>query len=119
MRWTDMSEKEILKAWAMECGTAERKEKYLPKAFGAGESYWCAYDGKGDIAEYGFETIRELKQIMAQELKEEFYRDLILPLSVAAFKEKKDIKVDTEGSGEDGTLHPQEEFSIPEFVYEF
>jgi len=115
-----MSEREMIKAWAREECTEELIREYLPMPETERESYWHKYDGKRDIAEYDFNTIPDIKGILEKELQEEFYQDLILPLSVAAFKEKKIIPEDMEKSdGNQGIRSGENEFSIPEFVYVF
>ncbi len=119
MRWTNMEEKEMIKAWAGEECSEDLIKEYLPVPE-HGKSYWCMHEEERDIVEYGFETVPELKGILEGELKEEFYRDLILPLAIAAFKEKTIIQLDTENLkyGQD-VQKAQDGFSIPEFVYVF
>lgn len=120
MRWTSMDEKEMIKAWAAEECSGDLMEEYLPLPEQGKESYWCVHGQEGDISEHGFGTIPEFKGILEKELKEEFYRDLILPLAVAAFKEKEIIKPDEEKleSGQD-IKKDADGFSIPDFVYVF
>ena len=117
MRWTDMNEKEMIKAWAEEEFSESLTREYLPMPDKEKESYWCEYNKEGDILEYAFDTVPELKSMMEQELKEEYYKDLILPMAVAALKEKKIIEIENQ----EDTLPLQKEdgFSIPDFVYRF
>lgn len=120
MRWTNMDEKEMIKTWAKEEYLEDLMKECLPVPEQEKESYWCIHEGESDIEEYGFETVPELKEILQEQLKEEFYRDLLLPLVVAVFKEKKIIQLD-EGNAEKGKDKEGDAdgFSIPEFLYVF
>lgn len=120
MRWTDMDEKEMIKTWAQEKHSEDLMQEYFSKPEAEKESYWCMYDKGNEIVEYGFDTVPELKRILETELKEEFYKDLILPLVVATFKEEKIMRSNTEKLkyGQD-THKDMDDFSIPEFVYVF
>lgn len=122
MRWTDMSEKEMIKAWAGEECSRDLMEEYLPMPKQGEESYWNVHETEEEIAEYDFEKVPELKAILGEKLKEEFYRDLILPLAVAALKEKKIIQIEEENENKESNQPLQktgDEFLIPDFVYEF
>ena len=118
MHWTDMSEKEMIKTWAKEECSEELMTNYLPMPEADRESYWSEYSKDGDIAEYGFDTVQKLREMLGKELGEDFYRDLYLPLAVACLKEKKIIQIATEAP-DDRQLSGQDldEFSIPDFVY--
>lgn len=118
MRWINMDEKEIIKVWAEEECTGEIITKYFSMPENNKESYWYVNDEEEDIAEYAFDTVPELKEILEKKLKEDFYKDLILPCAVAIFKEKEisDVgKLKNEGAIQKDV----EEFLIPEFVYVF
>ena len=112
MRWTNMDEKEMIKAWAGEEYLKERQESYLPQPDNLKESYWAKYDNEKNIAEYDFSSVPELMALLKVELTES-YR----PLAVAAFKQRarepEDGKVLTETGVTAGDL------TIPEFVYIF
>lgn len=115
-----MNEKEMIKAWAEEEASDILTKEYLPMPDSDKESYWCEYDKGRDILEYSFDTVPELKSMLEQDYKEKFYEDLILPMAVAALKEKKIICVEQEEDKE-GTLpiHQEDTISIPDFVYRF
>jgi len=125
MRWTDMSAKEMIRAWAKEETTKQLSDRYLPHPQKDGGSYWCEHDISDEIIEYDFSSIPELRGMLERNLSEEFYKDLLLPLAVAVFKEKKIISVLPSGGStddlEENQLQKQEkgEFTIPEFVYVF
>lgn len=113
MRWTNMSEKEMIKEWAKEECLENLTREYLPMPEDDRESYWCEHSRGGDIAEYSFDTVLELKEMLEKELKEDFYRDLLLPLAVAALKERKILQIDTEApDGRQVFYQDSEEFSI-------
>lgn len=126
MHWTSINEKEIIKEWANEQFKESLSDKYLSHINKEKDSYWCKYDEIDDIKEYDFENIPELKEMLKIELKEDFYTELLLPLSVAAFKEKKifvesDKKMsDVEEKDDAGKEENKDcDFKIPEFVYMF
>lgn len=120
MRWTDMDEKEMIKVWAVEEYSGDLEKEYLPLPEQEKGSYWCVHGEEGDISEYGFESVPELKEILGEKLSEGFYSDLILPLAIAVFKEKEIIQLDT-GKSENGQNMKKDmnEFLIPDFVYVF
>lgn len=117
MRWTDMDEKEMIKAWAEEEYLEELQESYLPQPDNGKESYWAEYDNEKNIAEYDFSSVPELMAMLKAELVEPYMEDLFRPLAVSAFKqrarESEDGKVLTETGETAG------EITIPEFVYIF
>ena len=120
MHWTNKSEKENIKRWAGEYFTDKMKKQYLPMPDSVKESYWCKYDGNRDIVDYNFETISEIEKILQEELKEDFYEDLILHIAVAAFKEKEIIQIDENINKNNQTLDSDiNNFTIPEFIYTF
>ena len=117
MRWINMDEKEMIKAWAGEEYLEELQESYLPQPDKEGKSYWAEYDNEKNIVEYDFSSVPELMALLKSELTEPYMEDLIRPLAVAAFKqrvrESEDGKVLTETGEMTG------EITIPEFVYVF
>ena len=120
MRWTNMSEKEMIKAWAEEECSEDIIKKYLSMPESGEESYWNEYDKDSDILEYDFDTVMDLKKMLESEIKEDFYKDLILPLVVATLKEKKVIQVEAKSQEDSQSLQKEEEeFLIPDFVYMF
>ncbi|MCM1498875.1 MAG: hypothetical protein NC124_10470 [Clostridium sp.] len=120
MRWTNMNEKEMIKAWAAEESSDSLTKEYLSMPDKEKESYWCEYDQKDDILEYTFDTIPELKSMLEKELEEDFYKDLIRPVAVASLKEKKlIIQPDVTKQAAASSLQQEDEFSIPDFVYRF
>lgn len=120
MPWDDMHEKIVLNAWAEKFGRAELTGQYFSVPNTEKETYWCEYSQMNDISEYGFKTVPELEEMLGQALTEEFYKELLLPLAVAAFKEKKIIQIE-KGIVEDCEVRQMgaDEFTIPEFVYQF
>lgn len=119
MHWTSKDEKGMIKEWAQECGTEEISNQILPFPVKEEESYWCLCDKGRDIIEYGFNTALELKNELREELKEDYYEELIVPLAAAAFKEKMaaDDKI---SSNNNAIVHSGDEnLTIPEFVYAF
>ncbi|MCI8378539.1 MAG: hypothetical protein HFH72_08460 [Lachnospiraceae bacterium] len=120
MRWTDMSEKEIIKAWAAEEYTEGIREEYLPQPDACRGSYWTDFDNGGNIVEYDFGTVPEFKGMLEKEFQEGFFKELILPLAVAAFKEREIIQLDAgRPDNEQDVKKNTDGFSIPEFVYVF
>lgn len=117
MRWTNMDEKEMIKAWAGEEYLEELQKSYLPQPDDKKESYWAEYDNEKNIEEYDFSSVPELIALLKAELAEPYMEDLFRPLAVAAFKqrarESEDGKVLTETGETAG------EITIPEFVYIF
>ena len=99
-------EKGMIKEWAVK---NESRIKEQDK-----DSFWDTYDSVGDIVEYEFKTVTELKKMFGETLVG--CDDVILPLAVAAFKKKEwsspnsEINNDKTGSGD---------FTIPEFIYVF
>jgi hypothetical protein len=122
MRWTDMSEKDMLKAWAKEEYSPELEQQYLPKPDAQCESYWEKYDDRCDISEFGFNTIPELNAQLKDIMLENRYDDILLPLTVATFSGAEKVKMSkTIGDNNHNNL-PRENgdgFEIPEFVYVF
>jgi hypothetical protein len=120
MRWTDMDEKEMIKAWAAEEYSEEIQREYLPQPDVCRESYWADYDNGGNLAEYGFGAVPEFVGMLQKELGAEYYKDLILPLAVAAFKEKE-IILEEAGKAEGGheAGEKADGLLIPDFVYVF
>ena len=115
MHWTSKDEKGMIK----ECGTEEISNQILPFPVKEEESYWCLCDKGRDIIEYGFNTALELKNELREELKEDYYEELIVPLAAAAFKEKMaaDDKI---SSNSNAIVHSGDDnLTIPEFVYAF
>lgn len=80
------------------------------------ESYWNTYEADADIIEYDFQTISELKKMLEMSLVG--CEDVILPLSVATFKEKHQGEVKS-GTDMKGNKDSSDGFSIPEFIYIF
>ncbi len=117
MRWTDMGEKEMIKAWAAEEYAEGVKEGYLPQPDASKESYWTDFDNGGNIAEYDFSSVPELLALLKLELTEENMEDLLRPLAVAAFKMR--ARESAEGKAVTETGESAGEITIPEFVYIF
>lgn len=112
MSWT--SQEAMIQKWAEEESTEEFAKKYLPNEQRV--SYYKKFETGREIEEYDFETIPELQSLLSRELGTEAGVQKIIPLlCIAAFQEKKwDKKVD-ETTGE----KREEEFKLPEFVYNF
>lgn len=122
MRWTDMSEKEMIKAWSDEEHTDAAAETYLPQPDSKEESYWTKYDNEKNIMEYDFHSVPELSALLKTELHDEVFEDLILPLTVAAFKEKAEAEQLSEAvktENKEVSDKVDDELTIPEFVYVF
>ena len=120
MRWTNMSEKEMIKAWAVEEFSERLQEEYLPQPNLGKKSYWTSFHNSGNLTEYDFGTIPELKAMLEQELGDEIYKDLVLPLAIAAMKEKKIIQIEDEDKEEKLVIQKEgDELLIPDFVYNF
>lgn len=122
MRWINMSEKEMIKAWSNEEYADINIETYLSLTESNRESYWTKSDNDKNIVEYDFHSAPELLVLLKTALNDEFFEDLILPLTVAAFKEKaklehlhEDMDIENKEISEIVT----DEFTIPEFVYVF
>ena len=117
MRWTDMDEKEMIKAWAAEEYSEEIQREYLPQPDVCRESYWADYDNGGNLMEYDFSSISELLVLLEAELPEKKMEELFKPIAVATFKQRARESVDgrilTEAGEEVGKME------IPEFVYIF
>ncbi len=119
MHWinTDRSEKEIIKAWSAEQNTKNLTETYLAQPDEKMESYWTSYNNDKNIIEYDFSSLPELSNLLKTELKEQYFEELVLPITVAAFKERARILDD---SNEDlNAKKKMDGFSLPEFVYVF
>lgn len=80
------------------------------------ESYWSLYETNEDIIEYDFQTIPELKKIFENSLVGS--EDVVLPLSVATFKEKHQGSVEADNHTKENN-NDSDGFSIPEFIYIF
>ena len=109
MRWTDMGEKEMIKAWAAEEYAEGVKEGYLPQPDASKESYWTDFDNGGNIAEYDFSSVPELLALLKLELTEGYQKRftesycrrvlakksqrLIPPAVTAERKEKQDDSI--------------------------
>ena len=117
MRWTNMDEKEMIKAWAGEECSGNLQKEYLPMPDSGQESYWTEYDNNRNIAEYDFSSVPELLVLLKAELKEEYLKDLIRPLAVAAFKQR--ARESAGGKAVTETGEKAGEITIPEFVYIF
>lgn len=121
MHWINMSEKEILKVWSIEQYTEKLTKMYLPQPDTLMESYWLEYDNDKNIIEYDFSDFSELSALLKSELSEEYFNNLILPLTVATFKEYKSVSNNNFSNSKvilDDKSN-KDEFSIPEFVYVF
>ena len=96
-------EKELIKEWAVSKNSRiERHDR---------DSFWEKCDSVGDISEYDFQTVPELKKMLGETLVG--CEDVVLPLTVAAFKKKDEGVVRLEmNADKDG-------FNIPEFIYVF
>lgn len=120
MHWINLNEKEMIKTWAREeCSEEVLISEYLPMPDANQKSYWCKYGTGEEIKDYCFDTLPELRTLLERELKEEFYIDLYLPLSVAAFKEKEIIKKEKDFKDSKISYSKNDEFFIPDFVYKF
>lgn len=122
MRWTDMDEIEMIKAWSEEENTETVLKKYLPQPDSGMESYWVKSNNEKNIMEYGFETVPELSDLLKRELTDEFFDNLILPLAVAAYKEKakqEQAEIKREIENTEKNEEKDDGFTIPEFVYVF
>ena len=99
-------EKELIKEWAV---SKSSRIKLYDR-----DSFWEKCDSVGDISEYDFQTVPELKKMFGETLVG--CEDVVLPLTVAAFKKKEWSSSESKGEvkrTEDG------DFSIPEFIYVF
>lgn len=103
-------EKEMIKAWAIQM------ESHIEEYDIERKSFWEIYEDSGDIEEYDFENITELKKKLEKSLKN--CEGAILPLCVATFKKKDEGKVKTKKSSMYGDVN-KEDFEIPEFIYVF
>lgn len=122
MHWTSKKEQDIIKEWAMCEHTEASVENYLPPIMKDQISYWEEHDEQGEISEYQFDTMMELQQILKNKFIDENMKDLILPLAVAAFKEKHkvDQMIKETSDGESQVRQDNSsDFSIPEFRYVF
>lgn len=124
MHWISQSEKEMIIEWAKEFCTEDLTNQYLPMPNKAINSYWCKYSDDNEIMDYDFDTLPELKTMLEQELKDEFYEELLLPLTVAAFKEKVIIQANIQAEKDSNdigkySVQDNDSFSIPDFVYMF
>lgn len=117
MRWTDMSEKEMIKTWAGEEYTEGLQESYLPQPDNQKESYWAGYNNEKNIAEYDFSSVPELMVLLKAELAEPCMEDLLRPLAVAAFKQR--IREPEAGKALTEAGETAGGITIPEFVYIF
>lgn len=117
MRWTNMDEKEMVKAWAEEEYTENLQNMYLSQPDLEKESYWLEHNNSENIQEYDFSTVSELLAWLKLKLPEESMEDLLKPLAVAAFKQRTSMFESEMLSkkSEDTT----DKITIPEFVYNF
>ncbi len=100
-------ERSLIKEWAVK--NESRIEGYDVDK----ESFWSECDSSGDITEYDFQNVPELKKMFEESLAG--CEDVVLPLTVAAFKMKDRAEVETNSS----RISNKDEFSIPEFIYVF
>lgn len=122
MHWTSKNEQDIIKEWAAKEHTEIFAETYLSSPKKDETTYWEIHNEQGEISEHQFDTMMELQQILKDKFVDENMEDLILPLAVAAFKEKYKVDEATKNiSGEEGQLKQENsaDFSIPEFRYVF
>ena len=99
-------EKEMIKEWAVSKDSRICVDR---------ESFWEDYECSGDIAEYDFQTVPELKKVLGEALVG--CEDVILPLTVAAFKKKDQGRTQVAEDVKDKA--GKDDFSIPEFIYVF
>ncbi len=100
-------ERSLIKEWAV-------KSESRIEGFGVDkESFWSECDSSGDITEYDFQFVPELKKMFGEMLIG--CDDVVLPLTVATFKMKEQAEEETNSSRSD----KKDEFSIPEFIYVF
>ncbi len=122
MHWTSKNEQDIIKEWAAKEHTEIFAETYLSSPKKHEATYWEIHNEQGEISEHQFDTMMELQQILRDKFADENMKDLILPLAVAAFKEKYKVDEATQNiSSEEGQLKQENsaDFSIPEFRYVF
>lgn len=122
MRWIDMSEIEMIKEWSYEENTEAVTETYLPQPDSKKESYWTKSDFDKNIMEYDFHSVPELSELLKTELRDEVFEDLILPLTVAVFKEKsktEQLNGEIKTENKEVSDKSNDELTIPEFVYVF
>ncbi|RKI43906.1 hypothetical protein D7V86_01980 [bacterium D16-51] len=117
MHWTDMSEKEMIKAWAVKEFSEKLQHEYLPQPDSNKESYWTGYENEKNIVEYDFSSVSELLALLRVGLMEENMEDLIRPLAVAAFKQR--AKETENGKFVTETGEDAGKIEIPEFIYNF
>lgn len=117
MRWINMDEKEMIKAWAGEEYLKGLQESYLPQPDATKGSYWEEYDNEKNIKEYDFSSVPEFIALLKAELEEPYMKDLRSPLAVAAFKQRARETGDGKAITETGETAG--EITIPEFVYMF
>lgn len=77
------------------------------------ESFWSECESSGDVIEYDFQNVPELKKVFGETLIG--CEDVMLPLTVATFKMKDRAEGETNSFGS----RDKDEFSIPEFIYVF
>ena len=123
MNWTDMNEIEMIKMWALENFSPNLKKCYLPQPDASKNSYWTVCDDGNDIDMYDFSSIPELRQIFENKFNEEIFKELIIPLTVAAFKGKAKAayknQIEEAVANKESDKNNANEFEIPEFVYVF
>lgn len=119
MHWTSNNEKEMIKEWAKEYGTEELSKQILSIPVNEEDSYWCMCDEGKEIIDYEFNTAQELKKNLIEELEEDYYDDLIIPLVAATFKEKENINYKIALNNNAMVHSGDDDLTIPEFVYAF
>lgn len=108
-------ERQFLYEWFTKNTSQLLREKFLSQKNNRVETYWEMCGGNEDICEYDFSTLRDFQRMLAGNLKEEYFRELILPLAVATFIAHDELR-DKEDKRDDVQ---NEEFLIPDFVYVF
>ena len=116
MNLTDKTEKDIILEWAEE-NFQENLQMQMFSSFEA-ETYWEMCDSESDIEEFDFDNVPEVKAILEQKLKDSYYKELVLPLTVAVFKEKQLVDIEEKATLKDRE-NQEDIFTIPEFVYPF
>ena len=118
MNLTDMTEKDMILEWAKE-KFQKNLQAQIFSSFGTeAETYWEMCDSESDIEEFDFDNIPEVKAILEQKLKDSYYKELVLPLAVAIFKEKQLVDIEEKATLKDRG-NQEDVFTIPEFVYPF
>lgn len=116
MNLTDKTEKDIILEWAE--GKFQENLRTQIFSLSGAETYWEMCDSESDIEEFDFDNIPEVKAILEQKLKDSYYKELVLPLAVAIFKEKQLVDIEEKVTLDDRG-NQEDVFTIPEFVYPF